>query len=208
VPFTERVKIISTNVRLETTVPQKGETFQVVIDLVKNSSCFKASLSLQMSQKSLCSSSGILSRRENVDYPELIWEDLAYQIDHRKEKRSRRENMPFPRFIKVIINHFLKQHNSHSNLKFQHYHTIKDDGIVCRLKFVKIDVHQVVYWSDFPQEEQRLGSQRKKTANDSQEIVDVSEESKPKPKPAKIKTSSKSISQTEAEEAEDARQVC
>ncbi|GKB62801.1 hypothetical protein Tco_0918987, partial [Tanacetum coccineum] len=27
--------------------------------------------------------------RENVDYPELIWEDFAYQIDHMKEKRSR-----------------------------------------------------------------------------------------------------------------------
>nr|GEW19137.1 hypothetical protein [Tanacetum cinerariifolium] len=26
---------------------------------------------------------------ENVDYPELIWEDLAYRIDHIKEKRSR-----------------------------------------------------------------------------------------------------------------------
>ncbi|GKD73316.1 hypothetical protein Tco_1331598 [Tanacetum coccineum] len=37
-----RVKISSTNVRLETTVPQKEETFQVVIDLIKNSSCFKA----------------------------------------------------------------------------------------------------------------------------------------------------------------------
>ncbi|GKA94040.1 retrovirus-related pol polyprotein from transposon TNT 1-94 [Tanacetum coccineum] len=42
VPFTKRVKISSTNVRLETTVPQKEETFQVVIDLIKNSSCFKA----------------------------------------------------------------------------------------------------------------------------------------------------------------------
>ncbi|GKE88070.1 hypothetical protein Tco_1565545, partial [Tanacetum coccineum] len=31
--------------------------------------------------------------RENVDYPELIWEDFAYQIDHRKEKRSRCKNM-------------------------------------------------------------------------------------------------------------------
>nr|GFA58657.1 ulp1 protease family, C-terminal catalytic domain-containing protein [Tanacetum cinerariifolium] len=28
--------------------------------------------------------------RENVDYPELIWEDIAYQIDHKKEKRLRR----------------------------------------------------------------------------------------------------------------------
>ncbi|GJR24422.1 hypothetical protein Tco_0972949 [Tanacetum coccineum] len=42
VSFTERVKISSTTVRLETTVPQKEETFQVVIDLVKNSSCFMA----------------------------------------------------------------------------------------------------------------------------------------------------------------------
>ncbi|GKG39304.1 hypothetical protein Tco_0463449 [Tanacetum coccineum] len=39
---TERVKISSTNIRLETTVPQKEETFQVVIDIIKNSMCFKA----------------------------------------------------------------------------------------------------------------------------------------------------------------------
>ncbi|GJS14281.1 hypothetical protein Tco_0408753 [Tanacetum coccineum] len=38
----ERVKISSTNIRLETTVTQKEETFQVVIDIIKNSTCFKA----------------------------------------------------------------------------------------------------------------------------------------------------------------------
>ncbi|GKC51424.1 hypothetical protein Tco_1074169, partial [Tanacetum coccineum] len=27
--------------------------------------------------------------RENIDYPALIWEDIAYHIDHRKEKTSR-----------------------------------------------------------------------------------------------------------------------
>ncbi|GJZ98342.1 hypothetical protein Tco_0670795, partial [Tanacetum coccineum] len=42
VPFTKRVKISSTNIRPETAVPQKEETFQVAIDLVKKSSCFKA----------------------------------------------------------------------------------------------------------------------------------------------------------------------
>ncbi|GKA63544.1 retrovirus-related pol polyprotein from transposon TNT 1-94 [Tanacetum coccineum] len=42
VPSIERVKISSTNVRLETTVQQKEETFQVVIDVIKNSTCFKA----------------------------------------------------------------------------------------------------------------------------------------------------------------------
>ncbi|GKA77705.1 hypothetical protein Tco_0784242 [Tanacetum coccineum] len=68
-------------------------------------------------------------KRENVDYPELIWEYIAYQIDHRKEKKSRRENMPYPRFTKITINHFLKQHKSLTNLNYQHYHKIKDDGI-------------------------------------------------------------------------------
>ncbi|GJW37781.1 retrovirus-related pol polyprotein from transposon TNT 1-94 [Tanacetum coccineum] len=66
---------------------------------------------------------------ENIDYPELIWEDFVFQIDHKRENKSRRETMPFPRFTKVIINHFLSQHKSLSKLKFQHYHTIKDDGI-------------------------------------------------------------------------------
>nr|GEY79149.1 hypothetical protein [Tanacetum cinerariifolium] len=75
--------------------------------------------------------------RESVGYPELIWEDLAFQIDHRKEKRSRHKNMPFPRFTKIIINHFLSQHKSLSNLKYQHYYTIKDDSIVSRLKFIR-----------------------------------------------------------------------
>nr|GEX36875.1 hypothetical protein [Tanacetum cinerariifolium] len=95
--------------------------------------------------------------RENVDYPELIWEHLAYQIDHKKDKRSRRKNMPFLRITKVIINYFLKQHNPLSNLKFQHYHTIKDDSNVCRLKFVRIDVHQVFYWSDSPKKSKGKG---------------------------------------------------
>ncbi|GJR82976.1 hypothetical protein Tco_0153761, partial [Tanacetum coccineum] len=42
VPFTERVKISPTNVRLETTMHQKEETFQVIINVIKNSMCFKA----------------------------------------------------------------------------------------------------------------------------------------------------------------------
>ncbi|GJZ97597.1 hypothetical protein Tco_0670050 [Tanacetum coccineum] len=174
--------------------------------------------------------------RENVDYLELIWEDIAYHIDHRKDKRSRRKNMPFPRFTKVIINYFLKEHNSLSNLKFQHYHTIKDDGIVCRLKFVRIGedyqeyglsiletmlieaIKQSKSYQMFikystgqihPKKSRGKGSQGKKNAVDSQEIVDVSEESEPEPESVKIKTSKlgKSIIQTGAKEAEAARQV-
>ncbi|GJS60830.1 hypothetical protein Tco_0655614 [Tanacetum coccineum] len=142
--------------------------------------------------------------------------------------------MAFPRLTKIIINHFLKQHKSLSNLKYQHYHTIKDDGIVSPLKFVRIGEDNQEYRLAIPEvmlndaikqsesyqmfikystgqiplkKSRDKGSQRKKTVDDSQETVDVSEESEPEPKPVKRKTASKSISKTEAEEAEAARQV-
>ncbi|GJZ62304.1 hypothetical protein Tco_0618441 [Tanacetum coccineum] len=291
----KRVKIISTNVRLKTTVPQKEETFQVIIDILKNSTCFKLftisadkcivdaevfrkildicprvegeeftlvqddddtlTFLTDLGYKGLlhkhtnmfvyhmhqpwrtmatiinkCLSGKTTSNdklrksridilwgmfyRENVDYPELIWEDFSFQIDHMKEKKSRRETMPFPRFTKVIINHFLKQHKSLSNLKYLHYHTIKDDGIIP------------------PKKIRGKGLQGKKTVDVSQETVDVSEESEPEP--PKKRTASrrvvkkkviisaddnfipdpdvalelgKSMSITEAEEEEATRQV-
>ncbi|GJV80806.1 hypothetical protein Tco_1516676 [Tanacetum coccineum] len=297
---------------METTVPQKEETFQVFIDLVKNSSCFKAftisadvpEIFMQQFWYSIKKVQGtdsyefllvnkkcvvnadvfriildICLRVEGVKFTDVPDDDttlaflikLGYKerqqamtnyIDHKKEKRSRRENMLFPRFTKVIINHFLKQYNSLSNLKFQHYHTIKDDGIVCRLKFVRIGkdyqeyrlpipktmlteaIKQFESYQMFlkysigqirPKKRRGKGSQRKKTADDSQETVDVSEESEPEHEPVKRKTSSKrrvkkkvtlstddniisddpdtalelgkSIRQTEAEEAEATRQV-
>ncbi|GKB49950.1 hypothetical protein Tco_0900703, partial [Tanacetum coccineum] len=53
-----------------------------------------------------------------------------------------------------------------------------------------------------PKKSRGKGSQRKKTTDESQETVDVSEESEPEPE-----SLDKSISQTEAKEAEAARQV-
>nr|GEY75369.1 L10-interacting MYB domain-containing protein-like [Tanacetum cinerariifolium] len=117
VSSTARVKISPINVRLETIVHNKEETFQVIINVIKNSTCFKAfTISAEVPKISL----------------------------QQKEKKSRRKTMPFLGFTKVIINHFLSQHKSLSKLKFQRYHIIKDDGIVNKLKFVKIreDYHE------------------------------------------------------------------
>nr|GEU30065.1 hypothetical protein [Tanacetum cinerariifolium] len=338
VPFTERVKISSTNVRLETTVPQKEETFQLVIDLIKNSSCFKAfiisadvsEIFMQQFWYSIKKVQGTdsyefllankkcvvndyvfrtildicpkvkgvnftyvpdddttlafliklgykgpiykhanmfldhmhqpwrtmpaiinkcLSRKttsndklrksrwgmfykENVDYPELIWEDLAYQIDHRKEKRSRRKNMPFPQFTKIKV--------------CQNRRRLPECGLSIPETMLTEAIKQSESYQMFirystgqipppPKKSRGKCSQRKKTVDDSQETVDVSEESEPEPEPIKRKTSSKrrvkkkvtlsaddniifddpdtalelgrSISQTEAEEVEAARQV-
>ncbi|GJZ36581.1 hypothetical protein Tco_0582772 [Tanacetum coccineum] len=234
VPSTERVKISPTNVRLETTVHQKEETFQVIIDVIKNSTCFKAftisaevpEIFMQQFWYTIKKIIDICPRVEgdeftelqdddatltfiidlgykgplhkytsmkNVDYPELIWEDFAFQIDHKKEKKSRRETMPFPRFTKVIINHFLLQHKSLSKLKFQHYHTIKDDGIIKKSEsyqmFLKYSTSLIP-----PKKSRGKGSQGKKTIDVSQESVNVSDESEPKP--AKKKTGSRTVSCT------------
>nr|GEX10060.1 hypothetical protein [Tanacetum cinerariifolium] len=54
--------------------------------------------------------------RENVDYPALIWEDIAYQIDHRKEKRSRREDYQEyrPPILDVMLTDAIKRSKSYS----------------------------------------------------------------------------------------------
>ncbi|GJS20324.1 hypothetical protein Tco_0448956 [Tanacetum coccineum] len=128
--------------------------------------------------------------------------------------------MPYPRFTKIIINHFLKPHKSLSKLKFQHYHSIKDDGIVSRLKFVRIGEDYQEYGLPIPEtmlteaikqsesyqmfikystgqippkKRKGKGLKGKKTVYDSQETVDVSEESEPEPKPVKKKTTSRRI---------------
>ncbi|GKB20844.1 putative reverse transcriptase domain-containing protein [Tanacetum coccineum] len=41
VPFVDRVKISATNMRIEPTIPLKEETFQVVLNIIKASPCFK-----------------------------------------------------------------------------------------------------------------------------------------------------------------------
>ncbi|GJU39215.1 hypothetical protein Tco_1192172 [Tanacetum coccineum] len=199
VPAKERVKTNTTNVRLETIVPQKEETFQVIIDVIKNSTCYKAfTISTEVPKifmqqfwytvKKVSSSNSyefLLANKkcvvdaevfwkildicprvqgvdfaevpddeatltflfrlgykgplhkhpsmENVDYLELSREDFAFQIDY-----SRRENMPYPKFTKIIINHFLSKHQSLTKLQYLHTHTINDDGIASRLKFVRI----------------------------------------------------------------------
>ncbi|GJS60580.1 retrovirus-related pol polyprotein from transposon TNT 1-94 [Tanacetum coccineum] len=268
IPFTERVKISSTNVRLETIVPQKDETFQVVIDLIKNSSCFKAftisanvpkifmqqfwysikkvqgtdSYEFPLANKKCVVNTDVfrtildiclrvegvnfadvpdddttlaflikLGYKDNVDYPELIWEDLAFQIDHKKEKRSRRKDYQEHGFSipETMLTEAIKQSESYQ--MFTKYSTGQNP----------------------PKKSRGKGSQEKKTADTHVADVVVSKESDPEP--ARKKTYSKrsvkkkvtlsnddniisddpdtaselgkSIGKTEVEEAEAVRQV-
>nr|GEY49348.1 Gag-Pol polyprotein [Tanacetum cinerariifolium] len=187
----------------------------------------------------------IFPRVEGEEFTDLQDDDatLAFLIDlgykgplHKHpsmmEKKSRHETMPFPKFTKVIINYFLSQHKSLSKLKFQHYHTIKDDGVAIRQSksyhmFIKYSTGKIP-----PKKSKSKGSQGKKTVDTTEATIDVSEESDPKPARKRIASRrvvkkkvttiaddninpepdialelGKSISLTEAAEEEVAKQV-
>nr|GEV27893.1 retrovirus-related Pol polyprotein from transposon TNT 1-94 [Tanacetum cinerariifolium] len=63
------VKISPTNIRLETTVHQKEETFKVIIDVIKNSTCFK-------------------EFTISVDVPEIFMQQFWYTIKKVKDSDS------------------------------------------------------------------------------------------------------------------------
>ncbi|GJW89683.1 hypothetical protein Tco_0167236 [Tanacetum coccineum] len=84
----------------------------------------------------------------NVDFVELLWEDFAFQIDNHYSK----ESMPYPRFTKIIINHFISQNKSISLRNMINLHTARDDSLLGTLKYVsKIEEYQV-YGALIPKE--------------------------------------------------------
>ncbi|GJT61575.1 hypothetical protein Tco_1005108 [Tanacetum coccineum] len=74
--------------------------------------------------------------QRNVDYVSLLWEDFMYQADNREISSARKEHMPYPRFTKVIINHFISKDNSISIRNRINLHTARDDILLGALKFV------------------------------------------------------------------------
>ncbi|GKC39547.1 hypothetical protein Tco_1051931 [Tanacetum coccineum] len=229
-------------IRLETTVPQKEEKFQVVINLIKKSSCFKAfTPSLQISQKSLWQAFLILPKRFRTDSYEFLLSNKKYVVNVDIFRMildicSRVEGVNFTdvpdddttlafliklgykgrrrvKHLKTAIPTALPDSSSHIqslpqatqvsliHLKYQHYHTIKDDGIVSRLKFVRIG-------EDY--QEYRLAilevmlNDAIKQSESYQMFIKYSTGQIP---PKKSRGKGKSISKTKAEEAEAARQV-
>ncbi|GJU22677.1 hypothetical protein Tco_1156019 [Tanacetum coccineum] len=74
--------------------------------------------------------------QKNVDYVALLWEDFMYQADNREISSARKEHMPYPRFTKVIIDHFISKDNSISMRNRINLHTARDDSLLGALKFV------------------------------------------------------------------------
>ncbi|GKC13115.1 hypothetical protein Tco_1009897 [Tanacetum coccineum] len=74
--------------------------------------------------------------KKNVDYVALLWEDFMYQTDNREISSARNKHMPYLRFTKVIISHFISKYKTISMRNMINLHTIRDGTLLGTLKFV------------------------------------------------------------------------
>ncbi|GJT78085.1 retrovirus-related pol polyprotein from transposon TNT 1-94 [Tanacetum coccineum] len=148
--------------------------------------------------------------RENVDYPELIWEDLAYQIDHRRERKSRQsEPEPEPVKKKTASRRVVKKKVT----IFADDNIIPDPNIALELgKSISLSkaeeeeaakqvhaTHARIVTESVPE------SSKKKTSSKSSRSVVIQDTlSAPKPKPATSKPKLKGVQSLTPEEQEAA----
>ncbi|GKE86878.1 hypothetical protein Tco_1560620, partial [Tanacetum coccineum] len=141
-----RLKIGECNRRIEFSKPQREATYQVTMDALMLSPCYPVFLITAGVVKS--SNSIGMYHYENVDFVELLWKDFAFQIDNHFSK----ESMPYPRFIKIIINHFISQNKSISMRNRINLHIARDDSLFGTLKYVSKTEENQVYRALIPKE--------------------------------------------------------
>ncbi|GJS18574.1 hypothetical protein Tco_0413046 [Tanacetum coccineum] len=72
--------------------------------------------------------------KKEVDYVYLLWEDLVYQIENKVSKKNK--DMYYPRFTKVIINHFMSKDQSIPRRNKVDWHMANDDPILTTMRFI------------------------------------------------------------------------
>ncbi|GJY48533.1 hypothetical protein Tco_0438489 [Tanacetum coccineum] len=153
VPSTERVKISSTNVRLETTVTQKEETFQVIMDIIKNSMCFKAFTI-------------------SVNVPKIFMQQFWYTIKKVKDSESYEFLLANKKCI-VDAEVFRNILNNCPRVEGEEFTLVQDDDdTLTFLTDFGYKAGQIP-----PKKSRGKGSQRKKTADTHVADVDVSDKS-------------------------------
>ncbi|GKE55107.1 hypothetical protein Tco_1490263 [Tanacetum coccineum] len=90
--------------------------------------------------------------QKNVDYVALLWEDFMFQADNKVISPTRKENMPYPRFTKVIINHFISKYKTIYMRNRINLYTVRDDTLLGTLKFVSKTEDYQKYGALIPEE--------------------------------------------------------
>nr|GEV42909.1 hypothetical protein [Tanacetum cinerariifolium] len=126
---------------------------------------------------------------KNVDYVYLLWEDLVYQIKNKVSKKKK--DMYYPRFTKVIINHFMSKDQSILRRNKVDWHMARDDPILTTMRY--ISKHEVVqkYGAILPD---TLTNQEMKESNAYKTYYDfASRKEIPKPKYVRPSTREKTV---------------
>ncbi|GJW63601.1 hypothetical protein Tco_0115485 [Tanacetum coccineum] len=89
--------------------------------------------------------------KKNVDFVALLWEDFMFQADNREISSACKENMPYPRFTKVIINQFISKDKTISMRNRINIHTILNDTLLGTLKFVSKTQDYLMYGDLIPE---------------------------------------------------------
>ncbi|GKE27238.1 hypothetical protein Tco_1442622, partial [Tanacetum coccineum] len=128
------IKLLS-DVKVDT-LPQPWRTFRTIINKCLSGKVTRID-TLHLSRAHILWG---LYHLEKVNYVYLLWEDLVFQI---KNKESRKNKyMFYPRFTKVIINHFMSQDQSIPRRNKVDWHMANDDPILTTMRF--IPQHEVV----------------------------------------------------------------
>ncbi|GJX71107.1 hypothetical protein Tco_0308278 [Tanacetum coccineum] len=171
VPTEDRVMIGSSNLRIDPTLTQKDEKYQVILDIIKNSLCYHTFLNtanvpeiyiqqfwftitkvkkssfyqFDLDNKKCYKGKMNLLLDMFVDHMHQPWRTLGTIINRcLSGRRPTMTDFDLQEFTKIIIHYFLSKHNSISKRQGSLYNTFEDDGVLGRVKFIsKGEEHQV-----------------------------------------------------------------
>ncbi|GKC21889.1 hypothetical protein Tco_1024039 [Tanacetum coccineum] len=72
--------------------------------------------------------------KKNIDYVYLLWEDFLFLIENKDAKKTNK--MSYPRFTKIIINHFMSKDQSISRRNKMFWHTTRDDTMFTSMRCI------------------------------------------------------------------------
>ncbi|GJT06857.1 retrovirus-related pol polyprotein from transposon TNT 1-94 [Tanacetum coccineum] len=126
--YSGNIKLLS-DVKVDT-LPQPWRTFGTIINKCLSGKVTRID-TLRLSRAQILWG---LYHQEKVDYVYLLWEDLVFQIENKESRKNK--YMFYPRFTKVIINHFMSQDQSIPRRNKVDWHMANDDPILTTIRFI------------------------------------------------------------------------
>nr|GEV40531.1 hypothetical protein [Tanacetum cinerariifolium] len=185
IPKADRVKISTINIRIDPTMTQKEETYQVSLEIIKKPPSTSPSLPLLMYQKSTSNNSGSQSLRSRTQ----IAISLSWQ--------TRSVNLMLRCSVRLSI--FAQDFKEKSSLYLHQKRNCSPFSPELDTREDLSDVYQILYWPDTAKEKKRRRISKKK--------VSISTNDNIIPEPNVALELEKSMSLTKVAEEEAARQV-